>query len=268
VKLSARGVEINRIDASAGELAFTGSYRWQPSEARPHTFDLAFGEVNAAALERLFEPVLLRQRGFLSRTLRLGSPPPPPAWLRARRAEGSVAAQSLTAGRWTAHNLKARLLWDGAQVRLADLAGWLDPARLSGGLSIDLSAPEPRYHFDGELAGAPYSGGRLDLMGTLDAEGPAARWAESARAFGSLRGRAVAFAPEAEFREVTACFQAQASPLGPRWQLFDIEATQDGVTLTGSGATQADGRLLLELSQGERQVRYTGSTVAAAPANP
>jgi hypothetical protein len=268
VKLSARGVEISHVEGSAGEVAFTGSYRWRPGDARPHTFSLAVGEIDAAALERLFEPALVRQRGFLSRTLRLGSSSPAPAWLRARRLEGSVAAALLKAGDWTARDLKAHVRWDGASVRLAELSGLLEAAYVSGNLEIDLAGPEPKYRFDGELTGVPYSGGRLDLMGVLDAEGPAARWTETARAFGSLHGRSIEFAPEAEFREVTACFQAQASPAGPRWQFFDIEAEQGGVTLTGSGATQSDGRLWLELTQGDRQVRYSGPILAAAPVKP
>lgn len=263
VKLAARGIEINRLEGSAGGVAFTGSYRWRPGEARPHSFSLALGEADAAALERLFEPSLVRQRGFLSRTLRLASSAPAPTWLRARHADGTLTAASLKAGNWTARDLKARLVWDGASVRLADLSGQLEAAHVSGNLEIDLAGPEPKYRFDGQLAGIPYRGGRLDLAGVFDAEGPAARWWETARAFGSVHGRSIEFAPEAEFREVTACFQAQAFPAGLRWQFFDIEAEQGGVTLTGSGTTQPDGRLLLELTQGERQVRYSGPILAA-----
>ncbi len=266
VSLSGRGVAVNDVKASAGGVAFTGSYRWEPAAARPHKFSVVLGEVDAAALEGLLEPALSRQRGFLARTLGLGSAPPAPAWLRARRADGVVAIESLAAGRWTARALKTRLLWDGTQVRLANLGGLLDPAAFSGDLRVDLGGAAPRYHFDGELTGVPYSGGHVDLMGTLDAEGPAAQWIESARAAGSLRGRTVAFAPEADFRNVGACFQIQAAGGGPRWRFYDVEATQAGAPtgerLVGTGVSQADGRVLLELSQGERQVRYTGSLFA------
>lgn len=265
VSLSGRGVAVNQVKASAGGIPFTGSYRWEPAAARPHKFSVVLGEVDAAALERLLEPALSRQRGFLARTLGLGSSPAAPAWLRERRADGVVAMESLTAGRWTVRALKARLLWDGTQVRLANLGGLIDPAAFSGDLRVDLAGGAPAYHFDGELTGVPYNGGRIDLMGTLDAEGPGVQWVETARAAGSLRARSVSFAPEADFRNVAACFQIQAAGAGPRWRLYDVEATQAGERLVGTGISQADGRLLLELSQGERQMRYTGTLFAMAP---
>ena len=67
-------------------------------KTRPDKFDLKIDEADAAELARLFAPALLRERGFLARTLRLGANAPIPAWLKAIRAEGAVSIDSLTAG--------------------------------------------------------------------------------------------------------------------------------------------------------------------------
>jgi hypothetical protein len=259
-------VAVTRVKATAGGVPFTGSYRWQPGASRPHTFSIALGAVEAAALEHLLEPTLLRQQGFLARTLGLGSSPPAPDWLRQRKADGVIAVDSVTAGAWTLRGLKARLLWDGTQVRLANAAGTIAPSSFAGALTVDLQAPVPKYHFDGELTGVPYNGGRVDLMGTLDAEGQGSQWIDSARASGSLRGRTIDFAPEAEFRSIAACFQIQSAGAGPRWHLYDVEANQAGETLVGAGGSQPDGQLLLELTQGERQLHYTSALFAQGAA--
>jgi len=87
---------------------------------------------------------------------------------------------------------------------------------------------------------------------------------ETAHAEGTAKGRAVAFAPEADFRTLTAAFQLQPYGTNPRWKLSNVEVTQAGVTLLGSGASQEDGRLLLDLAQGDSKVRYAGTVFPPA----
>jgi hypothetical protein len=43
---------------------------------------------------------------------------------------------------------------------------------------------------------------------------------------------------------------------GPRWKLSGLKLIQGNDSLSGEGATQADGRLVLDLSSGGRQVTY------------
>jgi hypothetical protein len=43
---------------------------------------------------------------------------------------------------------------------------------------------------------------------------------------------------------------------GPHWKLSGLKVTQGNDNYSGQGATQADGRLLLDLSNGGRQVTY------------
>jgi hypothetical protein len=193
--------------------------------------------------------------------LRLGSSSPAPQWLQERRADGTVSIESLSAGDITLHGIKTRLLWDATLIRLAGLNGSLDPSTFSGDLDIDLAQDAPRFHFDGKLADVAYKGGKLDFEGTLDTEGAGIQLIESARAEGTLRGRAIAFSSEAGFRSVAACFEMQ----GARWKLSNVEVDQDGETLAGSGASQSDGHLILDLAGRARQVHYSGTLFAMIP---
>jgi hypothetical protein len=254
-------IAVSRLRARIGAVAFTGEYRWDPSALRPHKFRIAIPAADAAELERLLAPTLIRERGFFARTLRLG-PAPAPEWLKLRRADGTLSINTLTLGDMQAQITSARLLWDGATVRLARLSGHLDDADLDGELDVDLSGRAPHYRFEGKLQNVPYKGGKLDFDGALEADGADAELLATARGEGQLRGRSIAFTPDAEFRTVAGCFDLLA---GVRWKISCLEVTEGAETFTGAGATQADGRLVLDLTNRGRQIRYTGTLAAVTP---
>jgi hypothetical protein len=254
VSLNGERVAVSRMRARAGEMAFSGSYRWEPAAKRPHKFALVIPEADAAALEALLAPTLARPGGFLSRTLRLGSPAPVPLWLEARHAEGNLSIESLAAGDARFHDVSARIEWDGAKLRLAGLAArgdpGLGPGSISGEVEIGLAGSAPRFHLDGKLSDIPYRGGTLDLDGTLDV-------ADGIRGEGKLRGRGISFAPDAEFRSVAAAFEVQGAGAQSRWKLTNVEVNQGGELFTGSGSTQSDGKLLLDLASRGRPLRVS-----------
>jgi hypothetical protein len=269
VSLNGKRVAVSRLRAEAGAIAVTGSYRWEsgpepPDKARSDRFDLKIDTADAVELARLFAPALLRDRGFLARTLRLGANAPVPTWLKALRTEGAVSIGTLTAGDLRFSGIKAQVKWDGTSVQLNELTGSNDTADFAGDLSIDLRTGSPRYHFDGKVANVAYKGGELDMDGVLDAEGDGADLFESAHAEGTLRGRSILFAPDTEFRSVAARFEMQGAGSASRWKLSNVEVNQSGESLTGTGASLADGRLALELVNRGRPLHYTGSLFTMA----
>jgi hypothetical protein len=274
VSLSGKRVAVNRLQAKAGAIAITGSYRWEPgpelsdnepsNKVRPDKLDLKIDEADIMELARLFAPALLRDRGFLARTLRLGANAPIPAWLKALRTEGAVSIGSLTAGDVRLRGITAQVKWNGPSVLLTELSGSSELAEFTGDLGIDLSTGTPRYHFNGKVVDIAYKGGELDLEGILDAEGEGSDLFESARAEGTLRGRAILFAPDTEFRAVTARFEMQGGGAASRWKLSNVEVNQSGESLAGTGASQSDGRLVLELVSRGKPLRYTGTLFTLA----
>ncbi|HLH37642.1 MAG TPA: AsmA family protein [Bryobacteraceae bacterium] len=246
---------ISRMRARAGSIAFTGEYHWDPAAIRPHKFKLDIPSATAAEIERLLAPALIRERGFLARTLRLG-PAPAPEWLESRRADGTISVEDLAFGETHASISGARLLWDGAQARLARLAGQIGEARVNGELAIDLSGRAPHYRFVGKLDGVAYKGGELNLEGSLEAAGAGADLLHSAQGEAHFKGAGIAFSPEAEFRKASGCLELLG---GLRWKISDLEVVQGAETLTGSGVAQPDGRVVLDLTVRGRQIRYTSA---------
>jgi len=258
-------VSVNRLRARIGAIPITGDYRWESAATRPHKFHIAIPQADAAEIERLCAPSLVRERGFLARTLRL-APAPLPDWLKARRADGTLSIGSLTFGDSQSSIEGVHLVWDGALLRLASLNAHIvqanaDPATVTGELSLDLAGYAPHYRFEGKLRDLAYKGGALDFDGSADAEGAGLQLLLAARGEGSFRGRSIAFAPDAEFHTVSGCFDLLP---GARWKISCLDVVQGSETYTGVGATQTDGRLILDLTNRGRQIRYTGTLTALA----
>jgi len=250
VTVNGKKLAVNRIRAAEGDIAFTGDYRWEPGTVHPHKFHLTIPTADAAALRGALAPALERDAGFFARTLRLSSAQLP-EWIRTRRADGTVTIGALTVGDTTVRVEAARVIWDAAQVRLTGLNALLDQAPLSGELTVMLAGRAPHYRFEGKLSEVPYKGGKLDFEGSAEGEGPDVL--ASMHAEGRVHARSIAFAPEAEFRAASACFEFSEQ----RWRLSQVEAAQGSENYTGSGATQADGRLTLDLTSHGRAVHYS-----------
>ena len=268
VRLNGRRASVSRLRARAGKIAFTGEYQWEPDAVRPHRFNIVIAEADAADLASLVAPTLARSEGFLARTLGL-APAPAPDWLKKRRVDGVLSIATLTIGGTTAHIDKARLLWDSGTVRLMGvdahtLAEDSDEAAIAGDLDIGLQGRVPHFKFDGKVGGVPYKGGEIDFEGVLEADGLGAEILETAHAQGRLRGRSVSFAPDTEFRSVTACFEMTGSAGGPVWKLGSMEVVQGSDTYTGSGVSQPDGKLVLDLNHGGHPARFVAG-LAGAP---
>jgi hypothetical protein len=284
ISAGAGRLAVTKMKAKAGDIAFTGEYRWdskagnagsndhQAGDSRPdgpHKFKLQIGEATVAELDRLFKPTLVRGGGFIERTLRLGGASPAPDWLAQRKAEGTVTIAALIAGDHKLAVDSARVMWDGASLRLSAIDGHMldsngEGAALKGELNVDLSEGAPQYRLTGKVGGVPYSGGRLDFEGRIEAAGDGPPLFDSLRATGALNGRSIAFSPDADFRNVSGHFQASLQGTSLRWKFTDLEVTQGSDIYLGEGAARADGKIVLDLMNRGKQFRYTGSLVSTA----
>jgi hypothetical protein len=242
--------------AKVGSIAFGGEYHWTADRTTPQRFRLQIAEADSAEIERLFQPTIAREGGLLARTLRLGTAGAPPEWLSGRNAEGTVSIQDLTVADTHLPVNSARVVWDGPDVTVSGIQAKLTDATLGGELRVDLSGRAPSYRFEGKLEDLAYKGGKVDFSGKVTAAGTGSALLASTRAEGTLRGRAIAFSPDVDFRRVSGRFQVSMTAAGPRWKLSALEVTQGTENLSGAGATQADGRLVLDLTGGGRQLRY------------
>ncbi len=263
-----QSVAVTRIRAKVGNIAFGGEYHWGTNggaegdaegdapKPQPQSFRLQVAAAEGKEVERLFQPTISREGGLLARTLRLGAAGATPDWLTGRNVEGVLSVGTLTLADAQLSIDSSRLVWDGASVTLSAIRGKAADAALTGELRVDLAGRAPVYRFEGDLDDLPYKGGKVDFKGKVSAEGNGpALWA-SIKADGTLSGRSIAFTPDAEFRRASGHFQINMTAAGPRWKLSGLKLTQGSDNYSGEGATQADGRLVLDLSSGNRQVTY------------
>ncbi len=251
VSLAANRLAVTRIVGKVGDTAFTGSY--ETRGASPVRFTLTIPEANAEELTRQMAPTLARAGpGLIDRTLRRTTAVP--LWLKSRRAEGTIEINNATASDYRLRELRSRLQWDGTMIHFASAAAQLGTANFLGSLDLDLTSPSTRYHLAGTITAIPYRGGLLDVTGAVDAEGSDAQLLQSARADGTAKGRNIAFAPDADFRTLSAAFQMQPIGTAPRWKLSNVEVMQGNATVQGTGSTQEDGQLILNLGSS----RYAG----------
>ena len=260
--VAARIVVVSRLRARMGAIAFTGEYRWEPAAVRPHKFKIAIPKAEAAELERILAPTMVRERGFFARTLRLG-PAPVPDWLKNRRADGTLSIDALTVGDSLVRVEGARVLWDGAAgARLVRLDAHADQTAVNGELAVDLSGHAPHYRFDGKLGDVPYKGGKLDFEerrgGGWRGAGPG-----DERAWGGTAERTVnRVCAGRGFSHGDGVFRTDAgAAVEDEAGLRSVAGRGD---VYGDGRRLGtDGRVVLDLVSRGRQIRFTSVATVA-----
>jgi hypothetical protein len=248
-------LSLDRMNARAGKLAFTGEYRYEPGTARPHRLRLRADEVDAADLEDELAPTLARNASLIARALGRA---PLPDWLRQRAVDGTLQIEGLVVAGTRLDNVRGRLLWDGARAELDGIQARLEHAAVTGKLTINLRGIRPSYRFAGKLKGLGWQSGKLDAEGTLEASGAGARLLASLTSKGTFTGTALDLGT-APLRAVSGSYALAWSQGTPRWRLTDLALQVEDETYTGSGATQDDGRLMIVLTNGAKEMRMSGS---------
>ncbi|MDP8982381.1 MAG: hypothetical protein M3O35_17520 [Acidobacteriota bacterium] len=254
VQVDAGQVHIVRLRGHAGEMSVEGEYRYQAGAQRAHRMKLTIPEADLAELERLFLPSLTRQEGFLARTFRFRRASPP-AWLENRRIEGLLTVKNLRHGDTSLGEFRARLSWNGSAVRFSNVELAHQDMEAAGKILLDLGGAAPAWRLSGHFAGVDYRGGKLDFDGDLATAGLGLDLLLNAHGEGTFNARSVQLGPDADLREIAGSYRLKTG----RLQLWNLQALQGPDTLTGQGASQADGRLVLDLESGRRQIHLTGT---------
>jgi hypothetical protein len=162
--------------------------------------------------------------------------------------------------------VKARLIWKGPSVQLADLEIHRDAMEGKALVAVDLTVGIPLYRVSGHVNNVEYRNGTLDLDGMLETSGLGLELAVHARGEGSFAGSGITLAPDTEVDEISGEFQLDsASTTGPRLLLSKVQLTQGQDVLRGQGASQPDGRIVFDLVSGRKQVRMTGMLLPVHP---
>jgi hypothetical protein len=257
-KLDGANVTIEKIQASLGDLTAVAEYRYEPGAARPHRVHVSLPSVDVGELERLMAPTLHRNRGLLARALSFGRAPVP-EWLGSQRVDGSVAVDALQLAGLELHKMKARLIWNGTTLALADLSGELNNGAISGTLSVDLRDAEPVYHLASRLNDVAWNGGTFDAEASLDTSGTGPALLANLRSEGSFTGHSFDDAPLDQFAAISGCYSLEWARPVPHLRFTELRMATEDELFLGRGAMQDDGRLLIQVSNGTRQLSVTGT---------
>ncbi len=264
VEMKGGQIQMTRIRAHLGPTKLEGDYRYDPAAGRPHRLRLNVPELQLAELERLLLPTLRREEGFLARTFRLRSAPLP-KWLQEREVDGAIQVASLLNGDSPMGQIQAHLVWDGPNIILSDVDCQLDDMHATGKVTVNVAKAVPFYNLTGSIENLGYRGGELDLDGELETSGIGDSLLLNIRSDGDFKGRDILLSQDTAIREITGSFRAAPLSGIPRLQLLNLQVSQGADTLVGQGASLPDGRIVLELTSGRRQVRLTGMLLPMHP---
>jgi hypothetical protein len=257
-RLEGARVSVDKARVSAGNLMALVDYHYEPGAARPHRVRISAANLDAAELEALLLPTLRRNQGIFARALGLGRAPVP-EWLHDQRVDGSVAVDTLQVGGLEVQKMSGRLIWNGASVVLAEVKGGLQNGTVGGRLTVDLRGNEPVYHLAGQLNAVEWNGGTFDADAALDTSGTGMALIRNLRSDGSFSGQSFEGAPLDQFDSVSGCYALQWARPVPLLRFTDLRMSLGDELYLGRGAMQDDGRLLIQVSNGSRQLSMSGT---------
>ena len=256
-QIDGRRVVLDHLRASVGRIEAQGEYRYEPDLQRPHRVRLQFAELDAGELERVLAPVL-RRGGLIQRAFRFGKAPEPD-WLHKLHVDGTLQAGALKVGGTQVDRLRARLMWDALKVELANIQAGLDHGSITGALAVNLRGIRPSYRLDSRLRAMEFRSGKIDTETVLQTSGTGLELLENLKAEGTFSGRAMEFAELPPLKTVSGAFKFAWRAKAPRLELTDLQLATGAELFTGKGAIQDDGRLLVQLSSGAKEMRVSGT---------
>ncbi len=250
--------DLPRLSGVIGDASFSGSFRYAVNAKHTEHLRLEFKAADLAALEADLAPTLSDQGLFSRLPFTRRSIP---AWLAERSMEGDVAIDQCSLKTTPAGALATHFIWQGTSVQLSDLRWKLPAGRLQGSGSIALSARLPRYRLALKLDGYPWSGGVVKLAGSVDSSGMGAAALQHLEAAGEFSGDGILFAGADPLTNVAGKFTFAFNGGTPLLKLTQVQARQNDEDWVGGGSNNSDGKLMLDLANGERQLHVAAELI-------
>jgi hypothetical protein len=208
------------------------------------------------SLEKILGPTL-GPRDFFSR-FRFGRRSPP-AWLADRNLEADFAVNDLSIAGNDLGPAKGRCVWLGAAVEVPSITVKLPEGEIEAQGSISLVNVRPRYSFSGRASGLAWKGGRLDMTGLVTTAGFGEDLLLNLQSAGGFEGTDLSPSQDVNFSSVTGNYTLSFESGWPRLQLTELSAEQAEETWQGTGSSDKDGGLVLELADGARQMHVVST---------
>ena len=109
------------------------------------------------------------------------------------------------------------------------------------------------------LKAIAWNGGSLEAEVAVNTSGVGELLQANLRSDGSFTGRGFEVSPLDEFDSISGCYTLEWAKPVPHLQFSDLRMSSGTEVFSGKGAMQDDGRLLIQLSNGTRQLNMTGT---------
>jgi len=254
VEMDGARVTIDRLRGAAGTLSFTGDYEYVPGAPHPHRVHLRAADWDAADVETECLPALRRGSSLLARALGRTTLPD---WLKARQVEGSIQIDRLAFAGVRLDAVRSHLEWDAGRVEFANIEAAVAHAAIKGRLALNLSGSLPAYRFTGQVKNMPWQSGGLDAEGSLATSGIGAQLVANLGSTGTFSGTALDFGAAAPCR-ASGHYSLAWARGAPQLKLTNLNLRTGEDVYTGRGATENDGKLLIVLISGTKELRVAG----------
>jgi len=251
-------VTLSPLHAQAGNIAFDGEYRYEPQMARPHRARIRIPQADAAELERLLMPSLRHSRGLIARALSLGRPSLPD-WMANRHVDATLQIGVLYLAGAEARDIQAHLSWDAARAEFTDIRAGLDGGRVTGTLAVNLRGNHPTYRLEAQAKGVDWKSGKVDAETVLESSGTGMELLAHLHSAGTFVARGVEMDALPDLESVSGDYDLLWAQAGPLWRFTELQLVSGDLTYSGQGATQPDGRLLILLSSGGKEMHMSGT---------
>jgi hypothetical protein len=263
VLLNAGDVNVPRFSGSIAGARISGEYRYR---SRPSPSERIFVQTSTAdvsQLDKLFSPALGPQ-DFFSR-FRFGRRSLP-SWLASRHMEGEAVVQHVLAAGVPLGSLRAHFDWAGPVVQITQMQLRMPGGRLSANGSLNLTNVRPRYSFTGDLIDYPWKGGLLNVTGTLTTSGLGSDVLQNLRVSGDFGALNVDATEDVTLSKFSGRYALSLDSGWPDLRLTDVVAEENRESWQGTGTTDKDGNLTLELANGARERRIVSTLDVMPPA--
>ena len=150
------------------------------------------------------------------------------------------------------------MLWDVTRVQVEGIQASLDGAAVSGKLDVNLRGSRPNYKLTSKIKGMTWQAGKVDVDARLETFGTGLQLLTNASAEGNFSGSAIELGT-LPLRSVAGGYAFSWWQAGPRLRLTSLNLRTEDETYTGQGATRDDGRLVILLTNGVREMRMSGT---------
>jgi hypothetical protein len=254
-RIDGAAVDLDRIDAQAGKVAFSGEYHYVPEAARPHKLKVRSDSVDLADLETELGPTLEHDPGLIARALGRSALP---AWLEGRGADGTIDIGEVALGETRLTGLRGRLLWDAARVELDSLQARINGAPLTGRLAVSLNGRRPAYQLAGRIKGWAWQGGALDGEGSVETSGAGVQLLRNLKASGTFSGTGFDLGTATPWRIIIGEYSLTTGANGLLARLTNLSLRNGDDSFTGLGSLDR-GRVAVTLTNGPRELRLSGT---------